>query len=791
MMGGFGMSVGGHEFSLLALTFVLLWAGAFSYMFVRAYVEAWRRQKARRAGLDPDRTPPNGNADPTVGPVTASPPRGRWGTVKHTGHQIFRCLITYRVPIIGAILILMPWLQSAQIRESYRAELIACSELRDSVRYMEFHAALLAVFLNVSLYMAGSARLLMSRLAPDRWLESRLIVFAPVVYIITTIILFSVVVLSGEFREYHRELLANGLPLVRHALRYPSHALLLYLFIAIVALITWGNLLTAWRYDGQGKLALPSPTRLQRAASLILGLGFVIWALLIRALSGDPSPFEHWLTRILLNFGAPQTSPVTEIFYSLSLWMAGLFFLSARFRVPALELAVLVALVWSYFDWNDNHRIRMEATKESPRDVRGVFEKWVMERPDLHAYAGRTHYPVYVVAAEGGGIYSAVHTAIVLSRLQDKEPAFADHLFAISSVSGGSLGAAVFTSLAKASKDCTIGSCDARVSLERRAIEVLSTDFLTPLLNRALRADLLQRILPFPVEAFDRARSLEEAFADAWKGYPSPMRAGVLQEASAGKGPFVLLNATEAETGHRVVISPLSMKGSSELAARPSLKGLFDIIPAKDIALSTAVGLSARFPLITPAGWYPVYDGERMVKRRFVDGGYFDNSGIETALDLIGVLELAKKTLVKTPGLPEIRIILISISSQDVGQVDAGSHGFGETLTPYRAMINSWRARTALTVANAAEILDPRFVISVGPSRMRELVLFADESGLPLGWHLSPVTINKIATWAAGAHCVAGVDAVGDGATLADKRNRSHCALQTIVDELKPSSRVN
>jgi hypothetical protein len=52
-----------------------------------------------------------------------------------------------------------------------------------------------------------------------------------------------------------------------------------------------------------------------------------------------------------------------------------------------------------------------------------------------------------IVAAEGGGIRAAYWTAGILTRLVDCPPALADSLFAISAVSGGSLGAAVYVSL--------------------------------------------------------------------------------------------------------------------------------------------------------------------------------------------------------------------------------------------------------------------------------------------------------------------------------------------------------
>ncbi|MGA7787379.1 MAG: hypothetical protein WCA56_04345, partial [Xanthobacteraceae bacterium] len=65
--------------------------------------------------------------------------------------------------------------------------------------------------------------------------------------------------------------------------------------------------------------------------------------------------------------------------------------------------------------------------------------------PPLAAHAGK--YPVFIIAAEGGGIYAASAISTLLAKLQDAEPEFSKHVFAISGVSGGSLGAAIFQAL--------------------------------------------------------------------------------------------------------------------------------------------------------------------------------------------------------------------------------------------------------------------------------------------------------------------------------------------------------
>ena len=60
----------------------------------------------------------------------------------------------------------------------------------------------------------------------------------------------------------------------------------------------------------------------------------------------------------------------------------------------------------------------------------------------------------------------------------------------------------------------------------------------------------------------------------------------------------------------------------------------------REMSLSTAVSLSARFPWMTPAGSLTIQcQGSRPEQKRRRRRGYFDNSGVETALDVIDRIE--------------------------------------------------------------------------------------------------------------------------------------------------------
>ena len=92
--------------------------------------------------------------------------------------------------------------------------------------------------------------------------------------------------------------------------------------------------------------------------------------------------------------------------------------------------------------------------------------------------------------------------------------------------------------------------------------------------------------------------------------------------------PALFLNTTEVETGRGRVIAPLTLD-AAEFAASPSVAS----DGSTDVALSTAAVLSARFPWLTPPGWFGSSRTTAQARKvHLVDGAYFDNSGLITAV---------------------------------------------------------------------------------------------------------------------------------------------------------------
>ena len=105
--------------------------------------------------------------------------------------------------------------------------------------------------------------------------------------------------------------------------------------------------------------------------------------------------------------------------------------------VPALASAFVVAYLDPY---RPLPGLALRAGPEPRPELAAHFAQW-----QQHRAADGADAPIIVVAAEGGGVRAAVWTAFALARLDEATcGAFGRRVYAISGVSGGSLGAAFY-----------------------------------------------------------------------------------------------------------------------------------------------------------------------------------------------------------------------------------------------------------------------------------------------------------------------------------------------------------
>jgi len=346
-------------------------------------------------------------------------------------------------------------------------------------------------------------------------------------------------------------------------------------------------------------------------------------------------------------------------------WGSALIYFGSRKHIPVITLIVLLVLISSFF--NDNHDVRVLARQEFVRPtLREALLDW--NSRITAKYPDQSVHPLFIVASEGGGIRAAYWTTTVLGTIQDADPSFADHVFAISGVSGGSLGAAVFAAL--------VADAPPQGEFAKRGQSILGQDFLSPAAAAMLYPDFIQRFLPCRILYLDRGRWLERAWENAWRNTMHTDRFARsfldLWQDRRVYVPSLFLNGTSVESGNRIIASNILIDSNffETTDATAKLLSLWQRKerrrPKIDMPLSTAAHMSARFTYVSPAGRFAP-DGTHVV-----DGGYFENSGATTALDILRQVNNEMRQKAELRGIiPQI----IMISNNPLG-VASGSRDF-------------------------------------------------------------------------------------------------------------------
>jgi hypothetical protein len=298
-----------------------------------------------------------------------------------------------------------------------------------------------------------------------------------------------------------------------------------------------------------------------------------------------------------------------------------------------------------------------------------VVEKQIKEPPTAAQYMTMRLEPtstepkrLIFVATPGGGIQAAAWTDEVLAGLDErnkkhdernKKPGFRESVAAISSVSGGSLGSIIYA----ASIANKIEPGQVAPNARRSAIDEVAWGWTVP--------DFWRAIIPwFRVNrALDRGWALEKkwsainnlddtgdahgTFLSDWtdfKTYPEM--------------PALLINSMLVERGEPVVFSNTRFPIPSRSNRIENFYDLYKNQYLKyDVRVNTAARLSASFSYVAPSP-RPDLNGIYGEAFHFVDGGYYDNSGITALLEWLREA-LDDPTLKDASGAPRIKDILI------------------------------------------------------------------------------------------------------------------------------------
>jgi hypothetical protein len=386
--------------------------------------------------------------------------------------------------------------------------------------------------------------------------------------------------------------------------------------------------------------------------------------------------------------------------------LALLAYYGRRSKAPLILALFLVLEIAAVYGAKHDVRVLWRSpegslSRDQP-DTTGEFDRVTLDNAierwaTINNCSDHTHCPrPILVAASGGASRAGFFTAAMLGYLLDRSRTdlklndFRNQLFALSTVSGSSAGAAFFAAALRAENKDGSNPCrgpddsglvyfSSPPSSWRTCMEqLLAGDFISPTLFSYVFKDAAQGVATLiGFQTLDRAAVLERSWEsrfcrnvgppgcekEEFKGLEAPfLEVAALDRTKGTWSPLLFFNSTDADTGRRVIVSPIAPHTQKSgdrifgdaydlhelLSDRPSSANARSIQEQaaqnrqglrRDISLSSAALLSARFPLISPPA--VVSNLQNKVVARVIDGGYFENFGAATALELANQLKQA------------------------------------------------------------------------------------------------------------------------------------------------------
>jgi hypothetical protein len=396
----------------------------------------------------------------------------------------------------------------------------------------------------------------------------------------------------------------------------------------------------------------------------------------------------------------------------------------------------------------DTHRVRlMDAANSKDRvfanrmSFQNYIKSWISwHQDDLDK--DTLPYPVFFVLADGGASRSGYWAASVLSALHERtrynsgsaDSYFMDHLLCLSGASGGSVGNTVFLS------SYAIQQQEPQLKTDTLCREYLGNDFLVYPLARLLGPEIIQPVFGWIPSWKDRAYALERGM-----DYPATTN-GSVQKIIKGsfsrllpnpqnRFPILSINTTRVNDGSPGIVSTIHIDSSGGIFGKRI--DVLDSIPqGKDIRVSTAMVLGARFPYMSPGG--------RIGKSYYVDGGYFDNSGAGVVHEML--LELNRMALDSLNPLSKyakrLHFYVIHLSNTPYSSPTANKSihpMLNDLATPLLTLAGSYQSQTSV---NDARLIN--YLKEVNKTRNSYIIfnLYRQDTveSIPMNWVIS----NKV-----------------------------------------------
>ncbi|WP_343974015.1 hypothetical protein [Kribbella koreensis] len=334
-----------------------------------------------------------------------------------------------------------------------------------------------------------------------------------------------------------------------------------------------------------------------------------------------------------------------------------------------------------------------------------AFDAWVAQAGcTVPLDGGLSLRPMMMVAAEGGGIRATYWTASALETLSSSGTGCAKKSVLFSGgASGGAFGLTVarYTDKPLAAVKAMAG----HEALGAATISLLSSDLLASTVG--LRFDAAAEYRTPSRQPLDRAGLMETA----WERKVPELRRPFLPDDGNADGAMtgqLILTTSAVRNGCRALVSQVDLSEGARSADGAPVCGA-GVAGAHDYDLFASYGrtaersdagclgnpqaltaglLASRFPYVTPSG--VVGSCGELKPAQLVDGGYTDNTGIGTIVDLApswGALVRAHNDKVLTAGTGEVIVPLVVYIENGTGKDysvgnDDPVDGIGNTFKP-------------------------------------------------------------------------------------------------------------
>jgi hypothetical protein len=216
--------------------------------------------------------------------------------------------------------------------------------------------------------------------------------------------------------------------------------------------------------------------------------------------------------------------------------------------------------------------------------------------------------------------------------------------------------------------------------------------------------------------------------------------------------PLWFANGTDATTGNRVITAPIAAPDNKGSATPWPFRGArdFHTLMGGDLSIATAINNTARFPYLEPFGQMMPAAGKRKQVGSLVDGGYFENEGLQTALELAEWLgsqtvngQPVRPIIVQATGDGESHVgkadVMTCANISDGPFIPDDKHSAWQILAPLLGLYHVRGGHSAVLLRQAHDQFcgeHPRFV---------HFYLPADNGNpIPLNWVLSNKTARFI-----------------------------------------------